>query len=53
MSAKQIKPYPLRLAPDLSQWVKERAKKSDRSINAEINRLLKEIKEIERKAVLP
>lgn len=38
-------PFPLRLETELSQWVKERAKAEDRSINAEINRLLRQIKE--------
>lgn len=49
MSAQQTKPYPLRLDPELSQWVKERAKDSDRSINAEINRLIRQAKEAEQK----
>ncbi len=44
------KPYPLRLEPELNQWVKVRAKDSDRSVNAEINRLLRQAKENEQKA---
>ena len=38
-------PYPLRLEDDLSQWVKAQAKAGDRSINAQINRLIRESKE--------
>ena len=41
------KPYPLRLDPELSQWVKGRAKAGDRSLNAEINRLIRQLKEAE------
>lgn len=37
--------YSLRLDPDLSQWVKARAKAGDRSLNAEINRLIRQAKE--------
>jgi hypothetical protein len=39
------KPYPLRLEPELSQWVKERAKDGDRSINAELIRIVRQAKE--------
>ena len=39
------KPYPLRLDPELSLWVKDRAKAGDRSLNAEINRLIRQAKE--------
>lgn len=53
MTQKQANPYPLRLAPDLAQWVKERAKNSDRSINAEINQLLKHAREAENRTQLP
>lgn len=38
-------PYPLRLDHELSQWVKKRAKDGDRSLNTEINRLLRQVKE--------
>ena len=41
------KPYPLRLDPELTQWVKGRAKAGDRSFNAEINRTLRQAKEAE------
>ena len=46
-------PYPLRLDHELSQWVKERAKDSDRSVNAEINRLIRQAKEEEKRPLLP
>ena len=42
-------PYPLRLDPDLSQWVKERAKAGDRSMNAELVRIVRQAKEAEQK----
>ena len=41
------KPYPLRLEPELKQWIKGRAKDGDRSVNAEINRTLRKAKESE------
>lgn len=47
MSATQTKPYPVRLDPDLSQWVKAQAKAGDRSINAQINRLIRQAKSAE------
>ena len=40
-------PYPLRLEPEINQWVKKRAKEGDRSVNAEINRTLRKVKESE------
>lgn len=45
MNNTQVKPYPVRLEPELAAWVKERAKEADRSINAEINRLIRQAKE--------
>lgn len=45
MNGNRAKPYPLRLEPELNQWVKERAKAGDRSLNAEINRTLRQVKE--------
>jgi hypothetical protein len=42
---KQPKPYPLRLEPELKQWVKGRAKDGDRSFNAEVRQILKAAKE--------
>ena len=47
MNEKQVKPYPVRLEPELSQWVKERAKAGDRSMNAELVRIVREAKEAE------
>lgn len=44
---KQLKAYPLRMAEDLKKWVKNRAMNNDRSINAELNRILKSAKEQE------
>ena len=44
---KQAIPYPLRLDPELAKWVKDRAKAGDRSLNAEINRLIRQVKEAE------
>jgi hypothetical protein len=43
------KPYPLRLEPELSQWVKERAKAGDRSMNAELIRIVRQAKEAQQK----
>ena len=47
MSNKQPLSYPLRLEPELKQWIKGRAKDGDRSVNAEINRTLRKAKESE------
>jgi len=47
MNDKQVKPYPVRLEPKLSQWVKERAKAGDRSMNAELVRIVRQAKEAE------
>ena len=47
MSNKLPLSYPLRLEPELKQWVKSRAKDGDRSVNAEINRTLRQVKESE------
>ena len=41
------KAHPVRLEPELSQWVKDRAKAGDRSLNAEINRIVRQTKEAE------
>lgn len=43
------KPYPLRLEPELIQWVKEQAKAEDRSINAELIRIVRQAKEAREK----
>ena len=53
MKEKQQKSYPLRLEHELQQWVKERARDNDRSINAEINRLIKQAREAEKQAYMP
>lgn len=45
MAVKQQKSYPLRLEEDLVQWVKKRAKDGDRSINAELIRIVRKAKE--------
>lgn len=45
MSTKQTRPYPLRLQPELSQWVKAQATANDRSINAEISRIIRRAQE--------
>lgn len=47
MAKNQDRPYPLRLEPDVKQWVKGKAKAADRSFNAEINRTLRQVKEDE------
>jgi len=47
LNERQPKAYPVRLAPELSKWVKDRAKAGDRSLNAEINRLVRQAKETE------
>lgn len=41
------KPYPLRLESELTQWVKKRSKAGDRSFNAELNRIVRQVKEAE------
>ena len=47
MNKSQSKPYPMRLEPELKQWIAEKAREGDRSINAEINRQLRKAKEAE------
>ena len=42
-------PISVRLEPELTQWVKERAKDEDRSLNAELNRIIRKAKEDEAK----
>lgn len=39
--------YPLRLESSLAKWVKERAKKNDWSMNAELARMIRQMKEAE------
>lgn len=45
----QARAYPVRLDPELAEWMKDRAKAGDRSLNAEINRTLRQAKEAEQK----
>ena len=48
MSEKTQKtPYPLRMDDDLKAWVQQRAKQNDRSLNAELNRILRQQKDLE------
>ena len=47
MARNQDRPYPLRLEPDVKQWIKGKAKAADRSFNAEVNRTLRQVKESE------
>lgn len=42
-------PYPLRLEAELIKWVKEQAKAEDRSINAELIRIVRQAKEAKEK----
>lgn len=44
---KRMCSYPLRLDAELSLWVKTRAKAENRSINAELNRIVRKAKEAE------
>jgi hypothetical protein len=41
------KPYPLRMQPDVNDWIRERAERNERSVNVEINRVLRQMKEAE------
>jgi hypothetical protein len=47
MATKQIAPTPVRLPAELKDWVKARAKKNLRSLNAEIIALLIRAREVE------
>ena len=40
--ANRPSPYPLRMEDDVKQLLTDRAKANDRSMNAEINRILRE-----------
>lgn len=55
MSMKEQRKTPLqtslRLDAELKIWIEERAKRNDRSVNAEVNRLMRMFKENEQKAV--
>lgn len=39
----------IRLEPEVERWLKNKAKAEDRSLSAEINRLLRQAKEAEQK----
>lgn len=51
MANKQQSPTPVRLPPELKDWLKARAKANVRSVNAEITALLLQAREIEQKQV--
>lgn len=44
-AGKPTSPYPLRMEDDVKAWIKKRAKANDRTVHAELNRILREIKE--------
>ena len=46
-------PYPLRMTEDVKTWIKERAKSNDRTLHAELNRILKEAKEADKQEAQP
>lgn len=47
----KIPPISFRLQPDIRLWLTEKAKSEDRSLNAEINRVLRQVKELEEKQI--
>ena len=46
MTTKKL-PRSIRLEPEIEAWVMEQAKSEDRSFNAQINRFIRKIKELE------
>jgi hypothetical protein len=44
-ATRSIKPFGLRMNPDVKKWIEERANRNGRSLNSEINQILKELKE--------
>lgn len=44
-ATRSIKPFGLRMNPDVKAWIEERATHNGRSMNSEINQILKEIKD--------
>ena len=44
-ASRSIKPFGLRMNPDVKTWIEERASQNGRSLNSEINQILKELKE--------
>lgn len=51
MATKQIAPTPVRLPPDLKDWIKARADANLRSVNAEITALLIQARNAEQRLV--
>lgn len=45
MTSKTRTPYPLRLPADLREWAEQQAKANDRSLHAELVRLVRQAKE--------
>ena len=45
MSANQVHPVPLRMPPDLKEWIRSLAFAHDRSLNAEIVAILQQARE--------
>ncbi|TXH67315.1 MAG: Arc family DNA-binding protein [Thiothrix sp.] len=50
MTKQQPKPFPIRMTEEVKQWIESQAKANARSMNAEINRLLKMAMETASKA---
>jgi len=51
MKTKRRAPYPLRIPDDLKQWIQNKANKAGRSLNAELNQMLKRDKEKQEKEI--
>ena len=45
MKVKSKSSYPLRIPDDLKAWIQDKANKAGRSLNAELNQMLKKEKE--------
>lgn len=45
LEKKRQSPRSIRLDPEVEEWMKSQAKAGDRSLNAEINRVLRKAKE--------
>lgn len=45
IATRLIKPFGLRMNPEVKAWIEERATQNGRSLNSEINQILKELKE--------
>lgn len=46
MTSKTKTPYPLRLPADLREWAEQQAKANDRSLHAELVRLVRQAKDV-------